>query len=51
MCHVGHFDATEITDSRLLAYHDWQAELSLLKSPQLQDLYQQFNIQLSHYEC
>ena len=50
MCHVGQFDAAEITDSRLLAYHDWQAELALLQSPQLQDLYQQFNIQLSHYE-
>lgn len=49
MCHVGQFDAAEITDARLLAYHDWQAELDLLKSPQLQDLYQQFNIQLSHY--
>jgi len=49
MCHVGHFDAREITDPRLIAYHDWEAELALLQSPQLHTLYQRFNIQLSHY--
>lgn len=49
MCHVGRFDTNEITDAKLLAYHDWEAELALLQSPALQELYQQFNIQLSHY--
>jgi len=49
MCHVGHFDAREISDPRLIAYHDWDAELALLQSSQLHALYQKFNIQLSHY--
>ncbi|MDD1610740.1 MAG: ChbG/HpnK family deacetylase [Methylococcaceae bacterium] len=49
MCHAGHFDASEITDPHLIAYHDWEAELALLQSPELQDLYQRFNIRLSHY--
>jgi len=49
MCHVGHFDASEITDPKLLAYHDWEAELALLQSPELQELYHRFNIRLSHY--
>lgn len=49
MCHVGRFDANEINDPKLIAYHDWEAELALLQSPELQDLYQRFNICLSHY--
>jgi hypothetical protein len=49
MCHVGYFAADEITDPRLLAYHDWEAELTLLQSPELHALYQRLNIQLSHY--
>jgi hypothetical protein len=49
MCHVGYFAADEITDPRLLAYHDWEAELALLQSPELHALYQRLNIQLSHY--
>lgn len=49
MCHVGRFDAHEITDPKLLAYHDWEAELALLKSSDAQELYHRFNIQLSHY--
>lgn len=49
MCHVGRFDSSEITDPKLIAYHDWEGELALLQSQQLQELYQRFNIQLSHY--
>jgi hypothetical protein len=30
MCHPGEFDAQEVTDARLLRYHDWQGELSAL---------------------
>jgi predicted glycoside hydrolase/deacetylase ChbG (UPF0249 family) len=49
MCHPGHFDASEITESHLIAYHDWETELDLLQSQQIQALYQRFNIHLSHY--
>jgi predicted glycoside hydrolase/deacetylase ChbG (UPF0249 family) len=49
MCHPGYFDSNEILEPKLLAYHDWQGELALLQSPQLQALYQRFNIRLSHY--
>jgi predicted glycoside hydrolase/deacetylase ChbG (UPF0249 family) len=49
MCHPGYFDGNEIVEPKLLAYHDWQGELALLQSPQLQELYQRFNIRLSHY--
>ncbi len=49
MCHPGYFVTEEISDPKLIAYHDWEAELSLLQSPQLQELYQRFNIRLSHY--
>ncbi len=49
MCHPGHFDPAEISDARLLAYHDWEAELALLQSPEVNDLYEQFGIRLSPY--
>jgi predicted glycoside hydrolase/deacetylase ChbG (UPF0249 family) len=49
MCHPGHFNTSEITDPSLIAYHEWEAELALLQSPELQELYQRFNIRLSHY--
>jgi predicted glycoside hydrolase/deacetylase ChbG (UPF0249 family) len=49
MCHPGYFDGNEILEPKLLAYHDWQGELALLQSPQLQELFQRFNISLSHY--
>ena len=49
MCHPGRYDAAEITDPRLLSYHDWDGELTLLLSPKVQALYEQFGIRLSHY--
>jgi chitin disaccharide deacetylase len=49
MCHPGHVAAKEISDTKLLTYHDWQAEFTLLQSPELQALYQQFNIHLTPY--
>ena len=49
MCHPGRFDPAEITDPRLLSYHDWDGELALLLSPKVQALYEQFGIRLSHY--
>lgn len=50
MCHPGYFDPSQISDNRLKAYHDWENELSLLGSTQLQDLYERFGIRLSHYQ-
>ena len=49
MCHPGHFNTTEISDPKLIAYHDWEGELALLQSSQLQELYQRYTIHLSHY--
>lgn len=49
MCHPGHFNPTEISDAKLLAYHDWEGELALLQSPKVHDLYEQFGIRLSPY--
>jgi len=49
MCHPGYFDGSAILEPKLLAYHDWQGELALLRSPKLQEIYQRFNIHLSHY--
>ncbi len=33
MCHPGRFDPDEITDPRLLAFHDWEGELGALLAP------------------
>jgi predicted glycoside hydrolase/deacetylase ChbG (UPF0249 family) len=49
MCHPGRFDPTEISDAKLLAYHDWEGELALLQSPEVHDLYEKFGIRLSQY--
>jgi len=46
MCHPGHFDPDEITDSRLLAYHAWEAELAVLTDPEFKILLDEFNIRL-----
>ncbi|MFI3197881.1 MAG: ChbG/HpnK family deacetylase [Methylococcaceae bacterium] len=50
MCHPGHFDPHEISDPRLLSYHDWEGELALLKSQKVYELYEKFGIRLSHYQ-
>jgi predicted glycoside hydrolase/deacetylase ChbG (UPF0249 family) len=49
MCHPGHFDPAQISDPKLLCYHDWTAELALLQNPKLHELYEQFGIRLVHY--
>ena len=49
MCHPGHFDPTQISDPKLICYHDWTAELAVLQSPRMHDLYEQFGIRLSRY--
>lgn len=49
MCHPGYFDSSEIQDPKLLAYHDWEAELDLLKSNNFKNLCHSYNIQLVRY--
>jgi chitin disaccharide deacetylase len=50
MCHPGRFDPDEITGFRLRSYHDWEGELTLLQSPEVQALYEKYGIRLSHYQ-
>lgn len=50
MCHPGYFDPQQISEPGLLAYHDWEKEKALLLSPELQALYENFGIRLSHYQ-
>ena len=50
MCHPGRFDPNEISDPKLLSYHDWEGELVLLQSQQVYKLYEKFGIRLSHYQ-
>ena len=50
MCHPGRFDPNEISDLRLLSYHDWEGELALLQSQKVYELYEKFGIRLSHYQ-
>lgn len=49
MCHPGHFDSTEIQDPKLLAYHDWTAELDVITSDNFKSLCESQNIQLVRY--
>jgi predicted glycoside hydrolase/deacetylase ChbG (UPF0249 family) len=49
MCHPGHFDATEITDARLLSYHAWESELALLTGTEFKALCEEYNIKLTNY--
>lgn len=49
MCHPGYRVPGEIMDPKLLGYHDWEAELALLQSRDLRDLYKNFGIRLQSY--
>ena len=46
MCHPGYAQLGEITDQRLLAYHDWQGELDALCSPAVGQFIHSRNIEL-----
>jgi predicted glycoside hydrolase/deacetylase ChbG (UPF0249 family) len=50
MCHPGRFNASEISDPKLISYHDWDGELALLQSQEVYALYEKFGIRLSHYQ-
>ncbi len=49
MCHPGHYDADEISDPRLLNYHDWNRELDALTNPLVRDMLDQHRIRLIGY--
>jgi len=49
MCHPGHFDAAEISDPDLLAYHDWQSELQVLTDPSFKALLDTHGVKLIRY--
>jgi hypothetical protein len=49
MCHPGYFDASEISDRRLIAYHDWNGEYAALTSPSLMPLLEDLGICLTNY--
>lgn len=49
MCHPGEFDAQEVTDRRLLRYHDWEGELSTLTSPAARKLLHHHGVRLIGY--
>jgi len=49
MCHPGDFDPQEVSDPRLLRYHDWQGELRTLTSPALRELLDRNGVRLVGY--
>jgi chitin disaccharide deacetylase len=49
MCHPGEFDAQEVTDARLLRYHDWTGELATLTSPAARELLRRHAVRLIGY--
>lgn len=49
MCHPGHFDADEIRDPALRAYHAWESELAVLRSPAFGELCREHGVALSGY--
>lgn len=49
MCHPGYYDANEISDSRLLDYHDWEHEFDALTNPAVRDMLYQNRIRLIGY--
>jgi len=49
MCHPGFFDKTEITDSSLLKYHNWEGELNLFLSDEFNQLCITEGIELINY--
>ena len=49
MCHPGEFDAREVSDERLLRYHDWKGELSTLTSPAARELLHRNGVRLIGY--
>jgi len=49
MCHPGELDVREVSDQRLLRYHDWEGELSTLTSPAARELLHRHGVRLIGY--
>jgi hypothetical protein len=49
MCHPGRLDRSEVQDSRLLAYHDWEGELATLTSADVKSLLNHNGVSLIGY--
>ena len=49
MCHPGRFDAQEISDHRLLDYHDWEGEFGAMTSPSARALLERRGVRLIGY--
>jgi len=49
MCHPGYFNPDEINDQSLLNYHNWEAELTLLRSTRMAQLCDEYNVRLTGY--
>jgi len=50
MCHPGFSPAGEVVDQALLAYHQWEAELSALCGDELSELLSAHGVELVRYE-
>ena len=49
MCHPGQFDAREVSDPRLVRYHDWEGELRTLTAPAARELLHRHGVRLVGY--
>ena len=49
MCHPGFRDTAEIKDTRLLGYHDWEAETAALTDPSIPGLLDEHGVRLIGY--
>ena len=49
MCHPGYLDVAEVSEERLLRYHDWEGELRALTSPVIRQLLADCGVQLIGY--
>jgi chitin disaccharide deacetylase len=49
MCHPGRRDLQEVSDPRLLGYHDWEGELATLTDPAARSLLESCGVRLIGY--
>jgi len=49
MCHPGHLNRSEVSDPRLLGYHDWEGELATLTDPRAKALLEERGVRLLGY--
>lgn len=49
MCHPGHFDNNEISDQRLISYHQWEDEFNVLTSKEFNTICEKYEIEIIGY--